>query len=218
MERLEQETDTRWKWIQLAVIGVVFATGFWQFASVGFDWREVLEKTSLGGFLIAMSTLPVFGFPISACYIYAGLAFSPLHASGVCIAALAINMSVSYALTHSVLKAPIVRFLQKRKWSIPEMDDYNQFRFTFLVRTVPGPPFFVQNLALGLAGIPFWTYLWVSLLAQGGIAIGVILCSRYLSEDPWGKGGLTVIAILTALLIAKGIRWVRARSEKRERT
>ncbi len=211
MEKSKQTTDACWKWVQLAVVGGVFALGLWQFYAVGFDWRAILDRTSLGGFLIAMSTLPVFGFPISACYIYAGLAFPPLQASAVCVAALAINMSISYALTHTVLKAPLARFLRNRKWSIPEMDDYNQFRFTFLVRTVPGPPFFVQNLALGLAGIPFWTYLWVSLLAQGGIGIGVILCSRYLSEDPWGKGGLTVIAILTALVVAKIIRWASSR-------
>ncbi len=215
MENLVQRTESRWKWIQLAVVGVVFAAGFWQFARVGFDWRAILDSTTIWGFLIAMATLPVFGFPISACYIYAGLAFPPLQAVGVCVAALAVNMSVSYALTHSVLKAPIVRILERMNWPIPAMNDYNQFRFTFLVRTVPGPPFFVQNLALGLAGIPFVTYMWISLLAQGGIAIGVILCSRYLSEDPWSKGGLTVIAILVALLIAKSIRFVRARNKRR---
>lgn len=200
-----------WKWVQIGVVGLVFAFGFWQFARVGFDWRAVLDMTSLWAFFLAMASLPVFGFPISACYIYAGLAFPPVEASLACLAALAVNMSVSYALTHSVFKEPLIRFMEKRGWAIPRMNDENQFRFTFLVRTVPGPPFFFQNVALGLAGIPFWSYLWVSLLAQGGIAIGVILCSRYLSGNPWSKGGITVIAILSALLIAKGIRAIRKR-------
>jgi uncharacterized membrane protein YdjX (TVP38/TMEM64 family) len=120
-------------------------------------------------------------------------------------------MSVSYALTHSVFKKPIIAFLDKRTWTIPEMSDTSQFRFTFLLRTVPGPPFFFQNLILGLAGIPFLTYLWISLLAQGGIAIGVIVCTRYLSQDPWSMGGITVMAILVALVVAKSVRAIRQR-------
>ncbi|MDQ8186357.1 VTT domain-containing protein [Pelagicoccus sp. SDUM812002] len=215
MEAEADPVEKSWKWLQIAVVGLVFAIGFWQFARVGFDWRAVLEASSLWMFFVAMATLPVFGFPISACYIYAGVAFEPLEASLACIGALAVNMSVSYALTHSVFKKPITAFLAKRTWSIPEMSDYSQFRFTFLVRTVPGPPFFFQNLILGLAGIPFWTYLWISLLGQGGIAIGVIICSRYLSHDPWSKGGITVMVILVALFVAKSVRAIRQRREKR---
>ena len=218
MERENSEESKVLKWVQIGVVGLVFALGFWQFASVDFEWRAVLDRTSVWSFFLAMASLPVFGFPISACYIYAGLAFEPLEASLACLAALAVNMSASYALTHSVFKKPIEAFMEKRSWSIPKMDDDNQFRFTFLVRTVPGPPFFFQNLALGLAGIPFWTYLWISLLAQGGIAIGVIVCSRYLSEDPWSKGGITLIIILVALFVAKTIRAVRSRrAEKRSK-
>lgn len=197
--------------MQIATVSLVFALGFWQFAQAGFDWRAVLDSTNLWAFFFAMATLPVFGFPISACYIYAGLAFPPLEAALVCWAALAVNMSVSYALTNNVFKGPLTRILEKRGWGIPKMTGENQFRLTFLMRTMPGPPFFFQNLILTLAGIPFWSYLWISLLAQGGIALGVILCSRYLSEDPWGQGGLTVIVILTALLIAKSVRSYRAR-------
>lgn len=202
------------KAIQCAAIAIVFTIGLWQLARVGFDWRAVLDTSNVWVFFTAMASLPVFGFPISACYLYAGLAFEPLDAALVCIGALLVNMSVSYALTHSVFKKPLMRFMVKRGWSLPRLTGEHQFRFTFLVRTIPGPPFFFQNLALGLAGIPFWTYLWISLLAQGSIAIGVILCSRYLSQDPFSKGGITVIVILVALLIAKSFRSFRHRGKK----
>ncbi len=212
---MKELRNDRWlRTVQFSTIAVIFGIGFWQFARVGFDWRAVLDMTSLWAFFLAMASLPVFGFPISACYIYAGLAFAPIEASLVCLAALCVNMSVSYALTHSIFKIPISRFLERRGWSIPQLTDDNQFRFTFLMRTVPGPPFFFQNLTLSLAGIPFWTYLWISLLTQGSIAIGVIFCSRYLSENPLGKGGITIMVILGALLIAKSIRIIRKRKNE----
>jgi uncharacterized membrane protein YdjX (TVP38/TMEM64 family) len=190
-------------------ITLVLGLGIWQFARAGFNWREVLVMTDPLLFFFAMASLPVLGFPISACYIYAGLAFMPLQASVVCIGALSVNMSVSYALTHSVFKQPILRFLESRGWSIPKLSKENQFRFTFLMRTVPGPPFFFQNLLLSLAGIPFLTYLWVSLLTQGGIAVAVIFCSRSLSNGHLERGEVIALVVIGAFIAAKGLRSLR---------
>ena len=226
--------DGRFFWVLLAV-GFFFSP-MMLLASIMFDTLRAINPVLILGsifscffkYLLMAMVLPslfvVLGFVSSlinlvplprlilfCCYIYAGLAFEPLEASIACLAALCVNMSVSYALTHSIFKTPICRFLEKRGWPIPKLTEDNQFRFTFLMRTVPGPPFFFQNLTLSLAGIPFWTYLWISLLTQGSIAIGVIFCSRYLSQDPLGMGGITVIVILSALLIAKSIRSIRKR-------
>jgi uncharacterized membrane protein YdjX (TVP38/TMEM64 family) len=197
------------KVVQGLAILVVFGVGYWQLARVGFDWRAVLEDANLWVFFLAMASLPVFGFPISACYIYAGLAFEPVEASLTCLGALLVNMSVSYVLTQTVLKTPILGFIERRGWSLPKLTEENEFRFIFLVRTIPGPPFFFQNLALGLAGVSFWTYLWVSMLGQGSIAVGVIFCTRYLSQDPLSTGGISGIAILIVLIIAKSIRAIK---------
>ena len=208
---MKWDSDRGLKLIQIVVIALVLVLGVWQLARVGFDWKAVLATSDPWLFFVAMASLPVFGFPISACYIYAGLVFPPEIGILLCLGGLMVNMSLSYLLTQSFLKKPILRFLGKRRWRIPELSDENQFRFIFIVRTVPGLPFFFQNLALGLAGIPFWTYLWISLLTQGLIATGVILSSHYLSQDPWGAGGLTVILILTALFIGKSIQVIRKR-------
>ena len=199
---------------QSLAIGLVAAVGFWQFAQAGFDWRAVLSMTSPWAFFLAMATLPVFGFPISACYIYAGLAFSPLVASVACWAALLVNLSASYFLARGVFNRPVTRFLAARGWSIPAMSEDNHFRFAFLLRTIPGPPFFFQNLLLSLAGIPFWTYLWVSLLTQGSIAVAVVLGSRHLSEDPWGTRGLVVISIVVVMFLALSIHKALRRRRK----
>lgn len=203
--------DTVVRVIQSVVVASVCVVGFWQFARVGFDWRAVLDSTSPLMFFFLMASLPVFGFPISACYIYAGMAFSPIVAVAACLAALGVNISVSYALTHSILKRPIEHFLAKRGWAIPEVSSEYQFRFVFLLRTIPGPPFFFQNLVLSLTNIPFWTYFWVSLLGQGTIAVVVIYCTDSLIEDPFGRNGLIVMGVLLVLFLAKAVREIRKR-------
>lgn len=197
------------------LLGAVLVGGlgalFWKLSQAGYDWRSVLEGTDPWAFFVAMATLPVFGFPISVCYFYAGMAFGPWTALACCLGALAINMSASYWMTHSIFRGPAQRLLARRGWRIPELSEENALRFVFLVRTVPGPPFFFQNLALGLSGIPFFTYLWISLLAQGSIAAGVIYCSGVLSRDPSSAGAYVVVAILAALLVVKTVKWVSKR-------
>lgn len=190
--------------IALAIGGV----GFWLFSRAGYDWRVVLDGTSPWTFFGLMATLPMAGFPISVCYIYAGLAFDAPTAALACIGALAINMTGSYLLMRTVFREPIMRLLARRGWRIPELKGYSIFRFVFIVRTVPGPPFFFQNLALSVAGVPFWSYLWISLLAQGGIALGVIYCSGVLSRDPSSAGGIVALVILGILVVAKTVRWL----------
>ncbi len=189
--------------------------GFWLFARAGYDWRAVLDGTDPWTFFGLMATLPVVGFPISACYIYAGLAFDWPTAAAVCWGGLAVNMTGSYLLMRTVFRGPLLRLFARRGWQVPKLEGDRLFRFVFLVRTVPGPPFFFQNLALSVAGIPFWTYLWMSLLTQGSIALGVIYCSGVLSRDPSSVGGIVALLLIGLLLVAKTVRWAARRRRQR---
>lgn len=209
MQVAQTSKEKQIKFLQIAGIVLVAGIAFWQLARTGFDWRSSLENSNPWLFFCGMASLPVFGFPISVCYIYAGMAFPPATAIACCLGALATNMSVSFGLAKTVFKKPVESFLKRRKWKIPELGEKNQFRFAFLVRTIPGPPFFAQNLVLGLSGIPFWTYLLISMATQGSIAIVVILCTRYLSNDPKSMAGIiagTLVAVLILLKIAQALR------------
>lgn len=203
-----------------AALGLgIIAVGLWLLWRAGYDWRAVLEGTSPWVFFLAMATLPVCGFPISVCYVYAGMAFDPMTAVIACWAALAINMTLSYWLSRTILHGWVERVFAKRGWKIPELKGETVFRVTFLVRTVPGPPFFFQNLGLAVAGVPFGTYLWVSLLAQGSIAAGVIYCVGTLSRDPGSVGGIVAGVVVGVLLVFKGVKWIlkqRRKAKERE--
>ena len=211
-------SDTHLKILKFATILLVAAVGFWQFHSVGYDWRQALEANNPWVFFLAMATLPALGFPISVCYIYAGISFEPTVAITACIAALTINLSSGYLITHSIFKKPIEAFLARKNWTVPKLSGQNQLRFAFLMRTVPGPPFFIQNLLLTLAGIPFWTYLWLSLATQGTIAVIVILFSRNLSQDPQSPTSIIIISMIILLFVAKGAQTLRKRFKTKQET
>lgn len=188
---LHQRAVSRAAFLRLSLFGLLLLTGLGLVVWAGTDWKAWAERlTNLhpAAFLGAMSLLPVIGFPISAFYFFAGVIYGWALGIPLCLAALAINMSLSYVFTRTLLRAPLSELVRKRGLSLPSVKTpTNQFRVTFLLRTVPGPPFSLQNYLLALAGIPFAIYLPVSLVAQGAIGSLLIVTSSLLTLhlDPW---------------------------------
>jgi len=176
---------------RLCLFALLIGGGVALLIFVGADWQVWAERLSELHpvlFLLAMSLLPVAGFPISAFYFYAGVAYGWSTGIPLCLAALAVNMTLSYLVAKTLLREPLVELLRRRGHQLPQVrTSTNQFRTTFLIRTVPGPPFPVQNYLLALAGIPFAIYLPVSLAAQGVIGSVVVVSSGLLTIhlEPW---------------------------------
>lgn len=168
---------------------------------------QLLPSMHPGWFLLAMAALPLAGFPIAIFYLYAGGAYGFWGGWSVCLAALAINFAASYILGRSLLRAPLNAFLTRRGHSLPDLAAINQFRFTFLLRTVPGPPFPVQNYLLAVIGIPFRLYWTVSMLTQGTLGAGMVAIGHY-TAVPRTRIYVFVGLGLAALLVLMG-RWVR---------
>lgn len=177
--------------LRLGLFAILLMTGGCLLLWTGADWQVWTERlTNLhpGLFLLAMSLLPVVGFPISAFYFFAGVVYGWALGIPLCLAALGINMSLSYFFTRTLLRAPLSELVQRRGLELPRVKRATyQFRMTFLLRTVPGPPFPFQNYLLALADIPFWIYLPVSLACQGVIGSAVIVTSGLLTLhiEPW---------------------------------
>lgn len=187
----DRRPHSRQVYVRLGLFFVALVAGLSLLVWTGTDWKEWPERlTHLHPalFLLAMSLLPVIGFPISAFYFFAGVVYGWALGIPLCIAALAINMTLSYFFTRTLLHAPLAELVRRRGLELPSAKTTrNQFRITFLLRTVPGPPFPLQNYLLALAGIPFRIYLPVSLVPQAVLGSAVIVTSSLLTLhiEPW---------------------------------
>jgi uncharacterized membrane protein YdjX (TVP38/TMEM64 family) len=160
------------------VLGLIMflGTAFGFLAVSGFQLESVMasvEETTPASFVICMSLLPLFGFPISAFYLFAGSAFPWWQATLLCSLALALNMSAAYLLARSLLRTPINALMAHFRKELPVLREDNQFRVTFLVRSIPGVPFFMQNYMLPLLGVRFGTYFLISWSIQSLFAAGM---------------------------------------------
>jgi uncharacterized membrane protein YdjX (TVP38/TMEM64 family) len=165
-------------------------------------------------FVLTMSLLPVVGFPIAAFYLFAGAAFGFWEGWFYCIVSLAINMSLSYVVARYCLHDALIKLLKKGGYTLPNLSEVNEFRFTFILRTVPGPPFPVQNYLLSLLGVRFPVYITVSLLAQGLIAAGMVACGGALPENITMGHALVGMALLSVMIGMKMLLWWRKKKQE----
>ncbi len=202
--------------LRLVLFTVLMGAGLYLFYRMDFDVGRVFEsRHEVSGwmFVAAMSLLPVVGFPIAAFYLFAGAAFGFWEGWLYCLLSLAINMSLSYFVARYCLYEALTKLLEKGGYTLPNLSEVNECRFTFLLRTVPGPPFPVQNYLLSLLGVRFPVYLAISLLAQGTIAAGMVACGGALPEEITMGHVLVGMALVSVLVGMKAVLWWRKKRQ-----
>lgn len=179
--------------LKLLMFGLPIACGLGFLVASGFDMERLLESIRATDpllFLGIMSLLPLAGFPIAAFYLYAGSAFPWWQASLLCSLALAVNISLAFPIARYFLAGPVTRILERYRKSIPPLTPKNQFRVTFLVRSIPGIPYFMQNYLLALIGVRFSHYFIISWLVQSVFAAGMAAVPHLVEKTGWITGGI----------------------------
>lgn len=203
---------TRWLAVLRLTVFVGVAVGAWLWLrhQSGDDprgWLEALRSTNPWVFMALMATLPVIGFPVAVCYLYAGAAFGFLWGWLYCLVGLAASIATSYWLARGCLRAPLQSLLATAQRGIPAPGKRHHLRTVLLVRIVPGLSFAMQNALLALLGIPFAKYLGASLLAQGLIAALMCAIGSAGQLPHWLTAALIASAVIGISLLAHfGIR------------
>jgi uncharacterized membrane protein YdjX (TVP38/TMEM64 family) len=163
-------------------------------------------------FFAAMALLPAAGFPIMVFSLSAGVFMVPQVGLGWAIVgvllSLGVNISLTYWLARYALRPLLEGLVRKLGYGLPQVAKENHMSLTLLCRITPGPPFFVQNYLLGLAGIPFWTYLWVSWLIAATYSVAMVVFGDSLMQ---GSGKVVFFAVSIFVAITVAISWVRRR-------
>lgn len=202
----EKTEESGWlRILKLSVIPILLAAGF-LLIFLGYDWRVLLSEQGSSGFYIYflfVTLLPLIGFPISAFYIFSGMAFSPITALLLTSGGLLLNMILGYWIGRFFLHQPITHYLKKTRFNPEWLDSRNLLRMTILVRSVPGVPYFMQNYILGLSKVPFWIYLFVSWSIQTLYCAGTIFLtnSGMNLNDPTSIAIFLIVGILFFSLI-----------------
>jgi uncharacterized membrane protein YdjX (TVP38/TMEM64 family) len=135
---------------------------------------------------------PLVGVPVAPFYIAAGGVWGAQALLWVALA-LAVDFVLAYKIAH-LLKGPILKRIEKYK--LPMADEIGPAKLTLVLRFTPGVPLWVQNYLLGISGVPWGVYLWLSLAAQLVWAAGFMWMG-----DAWAKGQWFFVAAALGLVI-----------------
>jgi len=163
-----------------------------------------------GPFFAGMALLPAVGFPLMAFSLSAGPVFTPQLGLGWVIVLVMLSIGVNIALTYWLARyalRPLVEGIVKRMgYGLPQVQKEDHLALALLCRITPGPPFFVQSYLLGLAKVPFFTYLWVSWLISSMYSVAMVVFGDSLMQGS-GKVAFFAVSIFVAIMVA--IKMVR---------
>lgn len=155
----------------------------------------------------AIAILPGIGFPISPLLILAGVVWgSTWETCAITLAAVALNMSWTYCLASGPASSIVSRLLGARWQRWKNIHPENLRRFTILFRITPGLPFFIQNYILGLLGVPFLSYILISIPLNGIFVVGFVLTGGAIFDGNIGMIGAGLATIIVATLAFRLVR------------
>jgi uncharacterized membrane protein YdjX (TVP38/TMEM64 family) len=189
--------------------GIVAVFGILVVREIGIDtilgwimdaWQRLQSAPPLV-FFGAMSLLTIFPVPLTPFYITAGTVYG-IGTSLLWIPpAIVLNNLIAYTLTTTFLRPWLQATVAKRGLSIPTVKSKReQTLLITMVRITPGPPYFLQSLVLGLAGVDRLPFLVISLPVHMIFVVGFVVLGQSAFD---GQFGLVIVAI--ALIIGASI-------------
>jgi uncharacterized membrane protein YdjX (TVP38/TMEM64 family) len=130
------------------------------------------EAEKLPGWLcfLLLTVLPLVGCPVNVLHVAAGLRFGLWLGLPLVWLSIFIQLIASYALVHWRREF----FARHLKWIRKRIPAGSHVAVTVFTMLIPGAPYFAQNYALALIGVPFRIYLGICLplhAARSSIAV-----------------------------------------------
>jgi uncharacterized membrane protein YdjX (TVP38/TMEM64 family) len=120
--------------------------------------------------------------------------------------AIAINLAGCYWIAAGAMRPLMERLVKRLGYAIPELPARTAWEIILIVRIIPGPPLFLQSYLLGLARVPFGTYMLVSLAVQVAF-----LSATVLAGDAFMRGDWRALVFAGALFVLVGFVMHRLR-------
>jgi uncharacterized membrane protein YdjX (TVP38/TMEM64 family) len=148
---------------------------------------------------VLLIVLPLIGFPANVLHVGAGLRFGvPLGLTLVWVSIL-LHLLISYGLVHGN-RAFFARHFKSIRQKIPKGAHAPVTVFTMLI---PGAPYFAQNYALPLVGVPLRLYLGICLPMHAARSTVAVILGGQSNDFTPGR----VLALVAYAALILGASW-----------
>lgn len=166
MPQTESARTQRRRWITGVIVALIAAALVVLYLKSDFDLERLTNRIAEFNPIIVfilMATLPVGGFSVAVVYLVAGIKFGPVLGGVAVAGATAVHLLATHWICQTVLRAPLQRFLKRRKHELPHVPEGENASVAAMAALVPGLPYFSRNYLLALTDVPLRVYFWVCL-------------------------------------------------------
>ena len=128
------------------------------------DWAAVtrfIARLDAVPLVVAMSALPLIGFPILPVYLVAGARFGAIGGGIVVMIVSAAHLVGSYFIARTVLREPLQRLMARWHTHLPEIPRDEEPMVALIAALIPGLPYFARNYLFAMAGLRLRVYFWI---------------------------------------------------------
>jgi len=133
-------------------------------------------------FIVLMVLMPIFGFPFSVFLVLAGVKFGIAWGYILTSLTMAVHLTCSYLLGHSVFKPYLDRIMDKYRLQLRGFREKTSLFHLFLFAVIPGCPYAVKNYALSLSGLSFPAYFAVGWTTQLVMALPFVAFGQHAAK------------------------------------
>jgi uncharacterized membrane protein YdjX (TVP38/TMEM64 family) len=175
---------------------------------------QSLRDLGIVPFFAGLAVLPLVGIPTTPFYVLAGATFGV--APSVLGAGIAhgVGLTAAHRLGQGLLRPLLVRLLARRRFELPEVGDRDELDVALLIRAVPGPPHFLKNYLLAMAGVRLRIFLLVSWPLTMSYAVGWIWIGGSLVDASLGR---VALGFLWLGVVALALARIRRRKRRGQR-
>ncbi len=145
----------------IAAAVVVVGLLFWFRDSLDLEKLHAWAEGMNGGLVfLALTVLPLVGFPVSVLHAVAGARFGlPLG-----MALVALSIALQLVASYGIVRAAPGFFARRFEWLRRRLPPATHRSLTLFTMLLPAVPYFAQNYVLPVVGVPFGIYFVYSLL------------------------------------------------------
>ncbi len=199
-------------WVALTIMVVAGAGWFFRdsltplVVGYGEAFWVFLKQTNPLLFFGLFAVLPALGCPISPFYLIApGLYALQWNMLGFGLAMI-LNISLGYWVAAGFLRPLAEKLVARAGHKVPRIQSSEAGKMTLIVRIMPGVPFCLKNYLLGLAGVPYKTYMWASWPIELAWALAIVIVGESIFEGKAGLGLLGGVFLIGLIMLTKMAR------------
>lgn len=177
----------------------------------GFDleplhaWAE-----SMNGIVVflALTVLPLAGFPVSVLHAVAGAKFG----LGLGIFLVGVSIAVQLAASYAIVQAAPGYFARRFDWLRQRLPPATHRTLTLFTMVLPGAPYFAQNYVLAVVGVPFPVYFLYGFPIHFARSLVGVIFGEWSGDMTPGRITLFVL-YATVITVVCGLAFRRLRSQ-----